>query len=101
MAENKGNGTESPKLDSSKRGRGRGRGRGGRGKSEDGKFLYAIADDDGSNDSNLKLHKPVAAEREILRMAIKGGVPYYRLQKFIPREVDSEEGLLIVGVPAE
>jgi len=99
MAENKGNGTEAPKPETSKRTRGRGRG--GRGKSEDEKYLYAIADDDGSNDSILKLHKPVAAEREILRLAIKGGVPYYRLQKFVPSEVDSPEGLLIVGVPAK
>jgi hypothetical protein len=99
MAENKGNGAVDPKLDSSKRTRGRRRG--GRGKSEEDKFLYAIADDAGSNDSILKLHKPVAAEREILRMAVKGGVPYYRLQKFVPREVDSPEGLLIVGVPAD
>lgn len=100
--ENKPNGAEAPKLESNgpKRTRGRGRGR-GRAKAEDGKFLYAVAVDDGSNDGTLKLQKPVAAEREILRTATKTGVPYYRLQKFVPSEVDSPEGLLIVGVPAD
>ena len=101
MAENKVNGTATPKPDGPKRGRGRGRGRGGRGKSEDGKFLYAIVADDVSNDGNLKLLKPVAVEREILRMANRADVPYYRLQKFVSSEVDSPEGLLIVGVPAD
>jgi hypothetical protein len=68
-------------------------------KNKNEAFIYCL-EAGNSEGGKLQFSKP-NEEEEILIAALKGGVPYYRLQKFTATVERTAEGLKIVGVPAE
>jgi hypothetical protein len=67
--------------------------------AKSGALIYCLEAGSGEG-GKIQLSKP-EGEDEILTAAFRGGVSYYRLQKFNAATEKTSEGLKIVGVPVE